>query len=358
MLPVTSRPLFHDESAVEQFRKQHRIDPDRIRRTRYALYQMFDSFETAFARLGENERNAALEHFDRLTLSVAEKHNSNLDGSTKLVLQTVDGYRIETVVIRAETSRTAVCVSTQVGCQAGCPFCATARMKLHRSLNAYEIAEQVLLAAWEARESGRRLRNVVFMGMGEPLHNEEQVYPALDLLMAPTAFRIPPRRITVSTVGIPDAMIRLADRFPGIQIALSLHSAIPEKRQKLVPWTRQITWEGLHSALRDIANRPRLFREQGPVMIEHILIHELNDGEEDADALIEYLEGIPCIVNLIPYNPIPTIGAWESTPRERREVFWRKLREAGIFTTFRYSMGSDVQAACGQLAQPVTPIST
>ncbi len=154
MLPVTSRPLFHDESAVEQFRKQHRIDPDRIRRTRYALYQMFDSFETAFSKLGEAERKAALEHFDRLTLSIAERHNSNLDGSTKLVLQTVDGYRIETVVIRAETSRTAVCVSTQVGCQAGCPFCATARMKLHRSLNAYEIAEQVLLARGKLAKAG------------------------------------------------------------------------------------------------------------------------------------------------------------------------------------------------------------
>jgi 23S rRNA (adenine2503-C2)-methyltransferase len=354
MLPVISRPLFHDELAVEQFRRLHRIDPDRIRRTRYAFYQLFDGFETAFARLGETEKAAALDHFGRTSLTVAERHHSNLDGSTKLVLQTEDGYRIETVVIRAETSRTAVCVSTQVGCKAGCPFCATARMKLHRNLNAYEIAEQVLLAAWEAKESGRRLRNVVFMGMGEPLHNEDNVYPALDMLMAPTAYRIPPRRITVSTVGIPDAMIRLADRFPGIQIALSLHSAIPEKRQKLVPWTRQITWEGLHDALREIANRPRMFREQGPVMIEHILIDDLNDGQEDAEALIEYLQGIPCIVNLIPYNPIPTIGGWESTPRQRRDIFWRKLRDAGIFTTIRYSMGSDVQAACGQLAQPVT----
>lgn len=354
MLPLISRPSFHDEAAVERFRKQQRIDPDRIRRSRYAFYQMFDDYETAFSRLGEQHKEAALSHFGRLVLEVVERHHSNLDGSTKLVLKTPDGYRIETVVIRAETSRTAVCVSTQVGCQAGCPFCATARMKLQRSLTPYEITEQVLLAAWEAKESGRRLRNVVFMGMGEPLHNEESVYPALDMLMAPSAFRIPPRRITVSTVGIPDAMIRLADRFPGIQIALSLHSAIPEKRAKLVPWTRQITWDGLHTALREVANRPRLFREQGPVMIEHILIHDLNDGEEDVQALIEYLQGIPCIVNLIPFNPIPTIAAWQSSPRERREMFWRRLREAGIFTTIRYSMGSDVQAACGQLAQPVT----
>jgi 23S rRNA (adenine2503-C2)-methyltransferase len=353
MLPVLSRPSFHDEQEVEKFRRQFRIDPDRIRRTRYALYQMFDDFETAFQRLGESEKAAALDYFGRLKLEVVERHNSNLDGSTKLVLQTTDGYRIETVVIRAATSRTAVCVSTQVGCQAGCPFCATARMKLHRSLNSYEIAEQVLLAAWEAKATNRRLRNVVFMGMGEPLHNEESLYGALDMLMSPTAFRIPPRRITVSTVGIPDAMIRLADRFPGIQIALSLHSAIPEKRVKLVPWTRQITWNDLHESLRDIANRPRLFREQGPVMIEHILIRDLNDGEEDADALIEYLKGIPCIINLIPYNPIPTIASWHSTPRERRELFSRRLRQAGIFTTIRYSMGSDVQAACGQLAQEV-----
>jgi 23S rRNA (adenine2503-C2)-methyltransferase len=146
-------------------------------------------------------------------------------------------------------------------------------------------------------------------------------------------------------------MRRLIDRFPGIQIALSLHSAVPAKRAKLVPWSRRYSWQEVQDALRYVANQPKTHRHQGPVMIEHIMIDGVNDSDEDADALIQYLDGMYVMVNLIPYNATDFVQQWQPTARARRGDFAMRLRNAGIFTTIRYSMGSDVQAACGQLIQ-------
>ena len=224
-------------------------------------------------------------------------------------------------------------------------------MGLRRNLSAAEIVDQVLIVARAARIEDSRLRNIVFMGMGEPLHNEANLHAAIELLTSLEGCAFPMRRISVSTVGVPAAMLRLVDRFPGIQVALSLHSARPELRSRLVPWTRQIDWDELHQAVRDIATRPLTFHHQGPIMIQHIMIAGVNDQAEDADALIEYLQGLPCIVNLIPFNSIAPIQAWQPTSREHRDWFAKRMRAAGIYTTVRYSMGSDVAAACGQLVQ-------
>ncbi len=170
-------------------------------------------------------------------------------------------------------------------------------MGLKRNLTSDEILEQIITAARISREGDRRLRNIVFMGMGEPLHNEENLYRAIECLASETMFAIPHRRISVSTVGVPDAMIRLIDRFPGIQMALSLHSARPELRSKLVPWSRRYSWEETHEALKYIARKPKTHRQQGPIMIEHIMIAGVNDRDEDADALMEYLDGLNVMIN-------------------------------------------------------------
>ena len=335
---------------MEAFRRQHRVDPDLIRRMQYLLYRSAKPVELALARLGVTAAAAAKETFDLSPLQLINRHDSKIDGSVKLVLEARDGLRIETVLLCAYSARTTVCISTQVGCRAGCTFCATARMGLKRNLTRVEILEQIAIAARIAQDEGRRLRNLVFMGMGEPLHNELELHAAVEILLAPLGFGIAPKRITVSTVGVPDAMRRLVDRFPGIQVALSLHSARPELRAKLIPWSRQHEWQELHDALRDVANRPALHRNH-VVMIEHLMLAGVNDNPEDADALIEYLAGIPCLVNLIPYNPIPYAPNWAPTAREHRGEFANRLRAAGLFTTIRYSMGSDVNAACGQLVQ-------
>ncbi len=344
------KPTLHEDAAMRAFRRHHRIDPDAVRRMQYVMYRLADPIPDAMTRLGDDGYEKVREWFDLEPVRVVDRHNSSMDGSVKLVMEARDGARFETVLLRANTARTSVCISTQVGCRAGCTFCATARMGLRRNLTWIEIIEQVLIASRIAREEHRRVRNLVFMGMGEPLHNETELYQALDLLLAPLGFGFAPRRITVSTVGVPEAMLRLADRYPAMQIALSLHSARPELRAKLVPWTRQHDWQELQDALRDIANRPPSHRQQ-VVMIEHLMLAGVNDQPEDADALIEYLRGIPSIVNLIPYNPIPYAPNWQPTSRDSRGDFAQRLRDAGIFTTIRYSMGSDVKAACGQLVQ-------
>jgi len=339
-----------DRTAVDAFRRQHKIDPTRIRRMRYALFQQHREPDDALEYLSTPHADSARQAFRLSSLSLAERHDSALDHSSKFVLATSSGERLETVLMRS-AARITACVSTQIGCRAGCSFCATARMGLRRHLAAAEIVDQVLVAGRCARSEGKRLRNIVFMGMGEPLHNEDNLHAAIDMLTHRDGCNFPLRRISVSTVGEPAAMIRLVDRFPGIQVAFSLHSARPELRARLVPWTRQVDWLELQAAVREIATRPLTFHHQGPIMIQHIMIAGINDSAEDADALIEYLDGIPCIVNLIPFNSIAPIQAWQPSSREHRDWFAKRLRAAGVYTTVRYSMGSDVSAACGQLVQ-------
>lgn len=353
-LPIdTSQPRrssLGDRAAVDEFRRVHKIDPTRIRRMRYSLFQLHADPVDALEQLGSPHAQAARDTFRLTSLEVAERHDSALDRSSKFVLAADDGEKIEMVLMRS-SKRVTACVSTQVGCRAGCTFCATARMGLRRQLSSAEIVEQVLVGARVARSEGARLRNIVFMGMGEPLHNEANLHAAIELLTSSDGCAFPMRRVSVSTVGEPAAMLRLADRFPGIQIALSLHSARPELRARLVPWTRQIEWQALHDAVRDIATRPLTYHHQGPIMIQHIMIAGINDTAEDADALIEYVRGFVCIVNLIPFNSIAPIQNWQPSSREHRDWFAQRLRGAGVYTTVRYSMGSDVAAACGQLIQ-------
>ncbi|MFM8406637.1 MAG: 23S rRNA (adenine(2503)-C(2))-methyltransferase RlmN [Pirellulaceae bacterium] len=357
-MPEPQRPTCDDYQAIERFRKRMRIDPKRIGKMRYAAYQMHQPWEVALAKLGDAEAAEAAKCFDLSPLQLVCEMPSAIDPSVKLVFETKDQHKLETVLLRSGPSRTAVCVSTQVGCQAGCPFCATARMGLRRNLTASEMIEQIHVAARYTRREGRRLRNIVFMGMGEPLHNEEELHQAIDFLQDLKTFQMPQRRITVSTVGIPDAMRRLIDRFPGIQVALSLHSAVPAKRARLVPWSRRYAWQEVQDALRYVANQPKTHRHQGPVMIEHIMIDGVNDSDEDADALIQYLDGMYVMVNLIPYNATDFVQQWQPTARARRGDFAMRLRNAGIFTTIRYSMGSDVQAACGQLIQKMESLQS
>ena len=344
-------PSLYDLEAMEAYRKRYQLHPDKVRRFRYALFQLHQSIAEASSRLGVEGYETLSRAFETNLLKVADQKASSIDGSTKIVLQTRDGFSFETVILRAKTGRTSVCVSAQVGCRAGCPFCATARMGLHRNLETEEILEQVSLAGRMARETGRRLRNVVFMGMGEPLHNELALHESIHRLLDNRWFAIPGHRVVVSTVGVPSAMRRLVDRFPQIQFALSLHSAKPRVREKLIPASRQHSWTELQETVRYIANRQENNTPVRPIMIEYLMLRGINDAMEDADALIEYVHGLHVYVNLIPYNPIPNGPDWVASEKGARDDFANRLRSAGIFTTVRYSMGSDIQAACGQLIQ-------
>ncbi|MDD3276535.1 MAG: 23S rRNA (adenine(2503)-C(2))-methyltransferase RlmN [Kiritimatiellales bacterium] len=272
-------------------------------------------------------------------LEIVERHNSKIDGATKLVFQCLDGARIEAVILRIASGRTSLCISSQVGCAADCQFCATGKLGFIRNLTAAEMLDQVLLAKRLLREEGRPLRNVVVMGMGEPLRNEENLFQCLETLRDPRFFNLSENHLMVSTVGIPDAMVRFAERFPKIQLALSLHSARQEVRERIMPVAKFQPLEKLRE----------IFPSIGAMMIEYLMLKGINDGPEDLAALIEFLRGTNAHINLIQFNIYPD-APFEPVAEEARKAFGDELKKAGFKTTLRYSLGDDIAAACGQLA--------
>jgi 23S rRNA (adenine2503-C2)-methyltransferase len=288
------------------------------------------------------------------TLEIIERHDSKIDGATKLIFSCLggtaaspstgieadappSGERIEAVILRIATGRTSLCISSQVGCAADCQFCATGKLGFIRNLTAGEMLDQVLLAKRLLREEGRTLRNVVVMGMGEPLRNEENLFQCLEILRDKRFFNLSENHLLVSTVGIPDAMIRFAERFPNIQLALSLHSARQEVRERIMPVSKVHTLEMVQKAL------PK------KLMVEVLLLRGINDTLEEISAILEFLKGTQAHINLIQFNAYP--GApFEPVSKETREAFGKELRKAGFKTTLRYSLGDDIAAACGQLA--------
>jgi 23S rRNA (adenine2503-C2)-methyltransferase len=186
------------------------------------------------------------------------------------------------------------------------------------------------------------------MGMGEPLHNESALHEAIATLTDSTRFDHPPTRILVSTVGVPDAMLRLAERFPTVNQALSLHSAVQATRERLMPLAAKAPL----GVLRDtVAALNRAQPERKAVMLEHLMLAGVNDSADAAAALVEWAAGLRVHVNLIPYNPIEGAAHLVGSPRATIEAFGGTLKRAGLPTTIRYSMGADIEAACGQLVR-------
>ena len=299
--------------------------------------------EECLARLQGDPNVAPLTRRDAASLheslECVEQHHSKTDGATKIVFKTEDDCRVEAVILRIASGRTSLCISSQIGCAADCQFCATGAMGFVRNLTAAEMLDQVLLAKRLLCEEGRQLRNVVVMGMGEPLHNEENLFQCLEILHDPRFFNLAERHLMVSTVGVPDAMVRFAERFPRIQLALSLHSARQEVREPLMPIAKFQTLEKISSA----------FPSLGKLMVEYLMLKGINDGPEDLAALIKYLDGTNAHINLIQFNAHP--GAkYQPVTTEARKAFGDALKNAGFKVTLRYSLGEDIAAACGQLA--------
>lgn len=286
---------------------------------------------------------------------VAKQSTAEAAEAIKLLLTGPNEVRCETVVLfppgpkvpevrsTAQRLRATACISSQPGCGVGCPFCSTGTLGYRGNLTAEQIVEQVYWAGVIARQLGRRLRNVVYMGMGEPLHNSAAVFASLEWLIAERGFGLSPRHLTVSTAGVPSAMLELARRYPRVSIALSLHSADPAQRRSLVPRAT-----GDLSELQQVVAEVNRLQTQA-VWIEVVLFDQLNDTVEHARSLIEFCRGLQVEVNLIPYNAASNSTLFTASPRLQRERFASLLREAGIRTTIRSSLGSTVSAACGQL---------
>ena len=296
--------------------------------------QSFDEMRN----LPKDFRSSGAGKFDLYRSEIKETLTAS-DGTTKLLLELADGKRIETVLIPG-AERLTCCVSSQVGCSMGCVFCASGLCGFERNLGAGEIVEQVLHAA---RAADRRITHIVVMGIGEPLANYKQVVKAIKILNAPWAVNIAARRITLSTVGIPAAIERLAGEGLQINLAISLHASNDRMRNQIVPYNRKVGIDRiLHAARHYFAKTGR------EITIEYALIAGMNDGVAAAEELARRLKDYPCTVNLIPYNPVPELGLEPATDAGVRE-FVSVLRRRGINVTVRRPRGVDIQAACGQL---------
>lgn len=276
---------------------------------------------------------------------VSEQHSK--DGQTvKLLFQLPDGQTIETVLMRYEKRRT-LCISTQAGCAMGCVFCATGQMGFFRNLTVGEIVGQVIYFARQLAAEDDHVTNIVMMGMGEPLHNYENTLTAVDRLTDPTGFNLGARKITISTVGLVPAIRRYADEQRQTPLAISLHAATDEERDKLIPVNRR--WK-----IDDLMEACRYYVEKTGrrLTFEWALINGKNDTIEQARALGELVQGMLCHVNLIPLNP--TAG-YNGTPSnlERVTAFQEELGRYGITSTVRVRRGIDIQAGCGQLRDRV-----
>jgi len=333
----------YDTDVIDEIRSRNAVQPYRMKRFRNALFKSSNDWDEALAMLPENARADFQESIGFQCLELLERHDSELDGASKLVFKTADGHLVESVVLRPKSGRTSICVSSQVGCACSCGFCATGQMGFTRNLSAAEILDQITQANRMVKPEGRSIRNVVFMGMGEPLLNLEQVFPALAFLQAGEFFNLSGSRITVSTVGISDAMARFTSEFPAVQLALSLHSARQAVREELMPVAGKYPLEQLRETLVGAS-------ATGKVMIEYLMIAGVNDGEVDRQALENYLRDIPVHINIIPFNEYAGCDL-QGTPLAERVAFADHLKAAGFDTTLRYSLGADIAAACGQLVQ-------
>jgi 23S rRNA (adenine2503-C2)-methyltransferase len=264
-------------------------------------------------------------------------------GTIKLRLTTRDGFPVEAVAMRHRGRRTA-CLSSQSGCPLACTFCATGEMGLGRSLRSGEIVEQVLALARILRDRGASVGNVVMMGMGEPFLNYDNVLAACRTMHDPDGFNLGARHIAISTAGWVPGIEALAEEPLPLRLALSLHAPTDELREQLMPVTRRFPIARLMQACRDY--RDRTGRR---VFVEYLLLDGVNDSDADARRLGRLLGAGPAFhVNLIAYNP--TASEYSASPQERVAAFAEILRDLGVGASYRRSHGSDIEAACGQLA--------
>ena len=286
------------------------------------------------------------DQMDFQKLEISAVHLSRYDGSVKFLLKLSDGALIESVLM-PEKNRMTLCVSSQVGCKQNCSFCDTGRMGLKRNLTAHEIVLQyVTVHHWLREKHGDAtpsISNVVFMGMGEPLHNAEQVIKAVRILVDPWGFNLAKRKITISTVGYLPGLIQLKESGLRVSLALSVHSVKSLLRSQLAPIQRIYPLNEVFAEMLAISSA---WKQE--ILIQYTVFDQVNDSPEDATLLADFLEGHPVKVNLIPYNQTGK-SRFRSPDPQKLSAFKDLLYARGIRAMIRYSKGQDIQAACGQL---------
>lgn len=272
--------------------------------------------------------------------SVIDKQQDD-DGACKLALRLFDGNIVECVLLTDKAGELTACVSSQVGCAMGCKFCRTGTLRLTRNLHDFEIVEQYMLLQ---NHAGRKLDHIVFMGMGEPTANIDNVLKAIEFFHDPEGINISHRRITISTCGVVTGIRELAARHVPVKLAVSLVSADDEKRSSIMPVNRTFNLQSLHSALVDfykVSGRRFTF--------EYCMIQGVNISDSDAEKLAAFCRGMEVIVNLIPFNPCPELD-FKTPSKSEIDHFTKKLDSLHVEYTIRISRGRSIKGACGQLA--------
>ena len=267
-------------------------------------------------------------------------------GTKKILFQLADNYRVESVLIKEKTHYT-FCISTQVGCALKCSFCATGAMGFKRDLTAGEILCQVLMLKKELVQYTGKI-NLVFMGMGEPLLNYDNLKQAIEIITAEKGIGISPRNITISTAGILENIIRFETDFPRVKISFSLNGSSSAMREELMPISKK-------EKLTDILNyfRSTAGQRKHRITFEYVMLKGINDSLKDAAKIVKLLHGIPCKINLIPYNPTAAI-AYKTPDVKTVEAFDDYLHSKGHTVIVRWSKGKNIKSACGQLAAETT----
>ena len=342
----------HDEPELKSLLDSHGEKPFRYKQIENAIYKHTISDFADISTISLSARALLSEHCFVTSLRIRSTYESDSGQTTRMLMETVDGLLIEAVIMRHLSGRNTLCVSSQAGCPMGCAFCATGTLGLQRNLEFYEIVDQIFLAERHISTEGRHLRNIVFMGMGEPFLNSETVKRTIEICCQKEKFDFSNRRITVSTCGIVPGIRRFMVDFPQTSLAISLHAPTDELRARIMPVSATYPLTDLMSALRDYEETTR-----NRVFFEYIMIEGVTDRIEHAHALAALLRGRLAHVNLIPYNVGEGGGPHGFRPSGVLMVakFQKTLQDNGITVTLRHTMGDDIDAACGQLALSQTP---
>jgi len=304
---------------------------------------IFKNFVEDFDEMLSLPKDLREELKEKCSLKISAEEFISENGDTvKALISLFDGEKIETVLMRHEDSRNTVCVSCQVGCPMGCAFCATGKMGLTRNLTFFEILEQVLFFARYLKKQGSAVTNVVFMGMGEPMLNYDNVIKTVRMLNDKNYFNIGARHISISTCGLIPGIKKLADEGLQVNLAISLHSPTDEKRGALMPVNASYPLKLLVEALNDYHDK--VGRK---IMVEYLMLDGVNDTGEDVENLVKILPKEKFFLNLILYNPT---GNFSPSKGVNVKKFKDLLEKKGFTVTQRYRFGRGIKAACGQLA--------
>ena len=313
------------------------------------MYQKNVASTDEMTNLSKQQREELKEKAQIYTIRPVQQQLSK-DGTTKFLFELEDGKRIESVLIPeffgdGVADRLTVCVSSQVGCVFGCAFCATGKMGFFRNLKVGEIVDQLAYINLHTLEKyGKRITNIVYMGMGEPFHNYENVVESAHIVCEAKSIGLSPKRITISSVGLTKMIKRFGEEEQPFNLAISLHAPNDTKRDKIMPINESMDLESLKEALKFYFRK-----SENPLTYEYLLFDQFNDSKDDALELAEISKWVPCKINIIMYNKVVDVELNRAS-EERLDSFLKVLSKNKVRATVRRSRGDDIDAGCGQLA--------